>query len=193
MIILKKEAESADAVVRALRGGHVVIIPTDTVYGFSGIVPVADAEIRAIKGRSETKPFIRLISSPEAVFAYTDDSIPASLYALWPGALTLIVTLNASCASFPGETAAFRCPGDEWLRQVIAGCGAPVYSTSVNRSGQPLLRSVAEMDAEFGREVALIVDAQDSLPQDALPSTLVNISGGTYTVLRQGSVAVPLP
>ena len=49
--------------------GGVAIVPTDTVYGFSGIVDDSsenqmrtDDRIRQIKGRSETKPLIQLIA-----------------------------------------------------------------------------------------------------------------------------------
>ena len=60
-IVSKADAESATRTAQVLKSGGVVIIPTDTVYGFSGIVsgapepvegPCPDDRIRAIKGRS---------------------------------------------------------------------------------------------------------------------------------------------
>ena len=104
-IILKKDEASQKKVAEVLKAGGVVIIPTDTVYGFSGISSLVncgrdkdektlptgeelcadlascdpDSKIRAIKGRAETKPFIQLISAPEDLALYTDDEIPASL------------------------------------------------------------------------------------------------------------------
>lgn len=181
----KSDPESEKAVVKALKEKKVVIIPTDTVYGFSGIVPETDALIRKIKGRAETKPFIQLIASPEELLSYTDQEVPAALLEKWPGALTIIVRNKPGMLQ---ETTAYRCPGDAWLRRIISAAGCPVYSTSVNRSGSPVLDEIDAIEREFGSEAAVIVD--DGAKKGALPSTLVSILDGKITVLRQGSVQV---
>ena len=203
MILKKSDKASIEQTVSTLRAGGIVIIPTDTVYGFSGIVDLAkpaagtrfetDAKIRAIKGRAESKPLIQLIARPEDIRLYTDDDIPPQLLAKWPGALTIIVHVKensplAATAIPDSRTIAFRCPGDAWLREIIARCGAPIFSTSVNRSGQPVLDSSSEIAAEFAGEVDLIIDDGDK--KGALPSTLVTIENGQTRVLRQGSVEI---
>lgn len=181
----KSDPEALNAAVNALKEKKVVIIPTDTVYGFSGIVPETDEDIRRLKGRAETKPFIQLIASPDDLMKYTDQKVPPELLARWPGALTIIVRNKEGMNQ---QTTAYRCPGDEWLRHVIAAAGCPLYSTSVNRSGSPVLDEIDAIEAEFGNEVALIVD--DGAKKGALPSTLVSITEGKITVLRQGSVEI---
>ena len=53
MIIKKNDEKSLEIVVSALKNGEVVIIPTDTVYGFSGIVDenfFTDSKISAALG-----------------------------------------------------------------------------------------------------------------------------------------------
>ncbi|MBP5601878.1 MAG: histidine phosphatase family protein [Treponema sp.] len=182
-IITKRDVDSANRTAEVLKAGGVVIIPTDTVYGFSGIaVPALNTaeRIRAIKGRAETKPMIQLIACPEDLSKYTSDTVPANLLQKWPGALTIIVNDNR------GGTTAFRCPGDEWLRRIIALCGAPIYSTSVNRSGQPVLDEQVDIIKEFGNEVDLIVT--DGNKKGAKPSTIVSITEGEIKLLRQGDV-----
>ena len=179
-IIEKTDAASAVRTAQILKNGGVVIIPTDTVYGFSGMVNFQGERIRTIKGRSETKPMIQLIACPEDLIKYTDDKVPQSLLSKWPGALTIIVNDKR------GGTTAFRCPGDEWLRCVIADCGFPIYSTSVNRSGQPVLDSEDAIIKEFAGEVDLIVTDGDK--KGAKPSTIVSITDGQIKVLRQGDV-----
>ena len=201
MLLKKSDPHSIEKTASTLKEGGIVIIPTDTVYGFSGIVDLkaagwhfeSDAKIRAIKGRAETKPLIQLIAKPEDIRLYTDDEIPAELLAKWPGALTIIVHIKndsplADTAIPENRTVAFRCPGDEWLRKIIAECGAPIFSTSVNRSGQPVLDTNAAIASEFGSEVDLIIDDGDK--KGALPSTLVAIENGQVKVLRQGSIQV---
>ena len=201
MILKKSDPSSIEETAAVLRKGGIVIIPTDTVYGFSGIVDLkaagtnfeTDTKIRAIKGREETKPLIQLIAKPEDIRLYTDDEIPAELLSKWPGALTIIVHIKensplAATAIPQTRTVAFRCPGDAWLREIIARCEAPIFSTSVNRSGQPILDTTAAITQEFSSEADLIIDDGDK--KGALPSTLVTIENGQVRVLRQGSVTI---
>ncbi|MCR4899264.1 MAG: histidine phosphatase family protein, partial [Treponema sp.] len=110
-LIAKDDPDSASCTAQVLKAGGVVIIPTDTVYGFSGIVKTQEAlrqaqgprdstgvpepvegpphqdtqnRIRAIKGRAETKPMIQLIATPQDLAKYTSDNVPASLLQKWP-------------------------------------------------------------------------------------------------------------
>ncbi len=235
MKYLKCDSKSVLVTAEALKNQKIVIIPTDTVYGFSGIVGGScgssglcatdvcgesgvscgssdargtDAEIRRIKGREAYKPFIQLIAAPEDIKHITDDPIPDELFSLWPGALTIIVndkrgsavagtaetagtggSSAGESATKPKSTVAVRCPGDAWLREVIRETGAPIYSTSVNRSGKPVLTDIADIVAEFGNEVELIIDDGDK--RNALPSTIVSLADDKCTVVRQGSVVVP--
>jgi len=184
MIIKKNDDFSIDESVKVLKTGGILVIPTDTVYGFSGVVDnfSTDAKIRQIKGREETKPFIQLISSPNDIYKYSLDFIPDNLFNCWPGALTIIVN------DLRGGTTAFRCPGDEWLREIIKKVGSPLYSTSVNKSGCPILDTIKDIKSVFEEEVDLIVDDGDK--KNALPSTLVKIEKNGYSVLRQGSVII---
>lgn len=191
MIINKTDKNSAELVAESLKKGEIVIIPTDTVYGFSGIVDEeasTDGKIRAIKGRAETKPLIQLIAKPEDIFNHTDDEIPAKLLEKWPGALTIIVHNKKAKADGTIPTTAYRCPGDAWLRHVIELAGAPIFSTSVNRSGCPVLDTVTAIRSEFENETALIVDDGDK--KNALPSTLVMLENDSIKVLRQGYVKI---
>jgi L-threonylcarbamoyladenylate synthase len=182
MILAKSTPDSEEKTAVVLRSGGVAVIPTDTIYGFSGIVPETEAAIRRIKGRAEQKSFIRLIAEPRDIFKYTRSRISPEVFGLWPGPLTLIVSL------VEGGTAAFRCPGDDWLRRVIRAAGKPIFSTSVNHAGQPPLHKISGIIREFENETALIVDAGDY--PDSPPSTILDISGGGFKVIRQGSLKV---
>ena len=181
MRIQKKAPDSMDVVAAELRRGNIAVIPTDTIYGFSGLIGKTAGAIARIKGRSEDKPFIALIAEPADIYRYTDIKIPEHILNLWPAPLTLIVPLKGQ------GTQAFRCPADEWLRNVVAAAGDAVYSTSVNRSGMPPLTDISTICREFEDSVALIVDGGNL---EGLPSTLVDLTSGTPCVLRQGSVVI---
>lgn len=186
MMLTRSNPESVDKCVAALNDGKIIIIPTDTVYGFSGIVDdvhnTADI-IKKIKGRAETKPFIQLIGTPEEIFDHTADEIPETLLKLWPGPLTVIVHNKYDCG-----TTAYRCPDDPWLIEILKKVKHPVYSTSANRSGSPIIEKIDLLEKEFSNEVDLIIDDGDRVGGQA--STIVTIDAGTVKVLRQGSVVI---
>ncbi len=197
MIIEKNDPCSSRKAADCLSTGGIAILPTDTVYGFSGIVDLkgqnkksTDDLIRRIKGRGEDKPFIQLIASPNEISSYTEDKIPEELLSLWPGPLTIIVHVKKdSPLDTELTTMAFRCPGDSWLREVIANTGCPIYSSSVNRSGQPVLSGIADIEKEFGSEVQMIV--RDGDKAGSLPSTIVAVEDGGVKVIRQGALKLP--
>lgn len=189
-IISREEAFSEKIVAECILKGGVCVIPTDTVYGFSGIVPWSKNKIQTIKGRDDGKSFIQLIADPNEIYNYTSLSIPSRLFSLWPGALTLVVPVSKGDNA--GSTIAFRCPGDAWLRKVVELVGSPIYSTSVNRSGQPVMYKLQSICDEFLGEVDLVVDGDKIIAPDAKASTLVELTDdGQCKVLRQGSVTIP--
>ncbi|MBQ9539318.1 MAG: threonylcarbamoyl-AMP synthase [Treponema sp.] len=192
--VYKKDEDSASIAAECLARGSIAILPTDTVYGFSGVVDIkgtgkksTDSRIRRIKGRDEGKPFIQLIASPEEIWKYTDENISRELLDLWPGPLTIIVRLKeGSPLDIESRTVAFRCPGDSWLRQVIARLGRPVYSSSVNRSGRPVLSRISDIVEEFGKDVSMVVNDGDK--DKGVPSTIVSVSDGLVRLVRQGAL-----
>ena len=197
----KSDPASADAAAAVLLAGKIAILPTDTVYGFSAVAfsgvdgakgrqkSGLDLKIDQIKKSPESKPLIELISDPLDIYKYTDQEIPSKLLQKWPGALTLLVKNNAWYKALTGrEATAFRCPGDEWLRRVIGLCGGPIYSTSVNFSGKPVLETEEDILRDFGGVVDLFV--RDGDKKNALPSTLVSLLDGEPKVIRQGAVKI---
>lgn len=202
MIINKNDEKSISVTSEILKKGGIVILPTDTVYGFSGITDAkdfdsnsqknlfeTDRKIREIKGRAETKPLIQLIAEPKDIFLYTNDKIPENLLSKWPGSLSIIVHLKPELPMAKRQpTVAFRCPGDDWLRKIISECELPIFSTSVNRSGEPVLDEENKIVSEFENDCDLIV--LDGDKKNAYPSTLVSIENDEIKILRQGSVKI---
>jgi len=184
MKVVHKDSEAVQICAELLCAEKVLILPTDTVYGFSGIIDKTEQKIRDIKGRGDDKPFIILIGKPEDIYMISDIEIPQRLFTLWPGPLTIIVPNKNT-----HKTTAVRCPGDEWLRSVIRSCGAPIYSTSVNRSGFPVIGPIQQIISEFGNDVDLIVDDGDCVNQ--VPSTIISLSKDGISLLRQGSLTIP--
>jgi len=156
------------------------VVPCDTIYGLVGVAPDTDARIRAIKGRGDGRPFLRLVADASWVVALTGREAPPPLARHWPGPLTLVLPEAA------GGTVALRVPGAVWLRDLLASLGRPLLSTSVNRSGGEALWRVAEIVADFERDVDLVVDGGD-LPAGVV-STIVDATSRPFRVLRPGAL-----
>ena len=171
----------ADRLAEVLAGGGVAIMPCDTIYGIVGPAPGSEARLRELKGRGE-KSFLQLIAGPEWLARFGSLRLPESLSAYWPGPLTLIFPVGQG-------SVALRVPADPRLRSLLERLDRPLYSTSVNRSGQPALWRVADILGEFEAAVDLVVDAGD-LP-GRLPSTIVDVSRRPFRILRQGALSIP--
>ncbi len=200
MLIKKNDSNSIQLCASLLKKGEIVIIPTDTLYGFSGIVSnqvfdslTTEEKILKIKGREKSKGLIRLIATPEDIFQYTDSFIPSKFLELWPAPLTLIVKEKNSA-----NTLAFRCPADAWLRELISQTENPIYSTSVNYSKRAVLSKISEIRAEFEEKVALIValDENESgisgKTLNGKASTILSLVTQSPEILRQGAVEIDL-
>lgn len=184
MRIQKNDREMRSLILKALKNNEVLVLPTDTIYGFSGKIETTKDKILKIKGRTEEKPFIVLIEKIDDVKKFSDFIIPKAILAFWPGSLTIILPLKNS-----RETIALRCPGDSWLRELIAELGSPLFSTSCNRSGLPALTDIDAIEKEFGKEVSLIVE--EKIETSNLPSTIISFENEKVKILREGSVKIP--
>lgn len=182
-----------DALVAALEAGEPVVIPTDTVYGVAALpsVPGATARLYALKDRRPDVPLAVLCAGPadlDHLAASVDGRTTALAARHWPGALTLVVRRHPDLAGWdlggdPG-TLGVRCPASALVRAVAARTG-PIATTSANRSGQPTPATAAEAAASLTGPVAVVADG-GALAGAA--STVVDVTGEPWTVLRQGAL-----
>lgn len=180
-IISKQETDSIGMLVYHLSHHHLAIIPCDTIYGIVGSVPVTEKALRMVKGREETKPFIQLVTA-EMVKKISSEPLDPLVFSYWPGPLTVIVN------NWEGSTTAIRVPADPFLQTVLESLDKPIFSTSVNVSGEKAFVQFDEMVARFGDVIPLFVKGHDN--QGTVPSTIIDVTKRPYTLVRQGAVDV---
>jgi L-threonylcarbamoyladenylate synthase len=178
-----------EAVSNCIISGGVAILSGDTVYGFTGLVPLVEGKIRNIKGRGDMKPFLHLIGDLEWIRMYTDYKVPAELLDLWPGPLTLIIPVIGNGKIVSGNTTAIRFPDNEFLLKLLRAVKNPLISTSVNRSGEPPETNIGEIIKRYEDEVDLIVDSGNC--ETTQPSTLLDIAESPFRIIRQGACRIP--
>ena len=189
--------DAIPAVVAHLRAGGVIAYPTETVYGFGGLlVNRALERLGELKSRDEAKPFLLLISNgaQAAQLQWTEPARKLA-QAFWPGPLTL--ALRATSGEFHArvlsghETVAVRETPHAGLRMLLDVLGEPITSTSANLP--------REAPAASGVEAAAVLEALEAddvllldggvLPA-AQPSTLVDCSTDPIHVIRVGSITI---
>jgi L-threonylcarbamoyladenylate synthase len=159
--------------VAALRAGHAVILPTDTVYGLCAL-PEHEDVLYEIKGRDRSKPIALIAADIDALPADLDRAV---LERYLPGAFTLVFA-----------SAGVRVPNlPPTAAEVVRAVGL-VAATSANLSGGPDPRRIEDIPQEIRAACGAIVDAGE-LP--GTPSTVVDLRGPKPVVLRQGAGELP--
>lgn len=187
MLIKKSDKESSSLCADFLLENRLVIIPTDTVYGFSGLTGgMAEDELFKIKGREKSKKFISLAAEPEDVLPFIKMPRFKNFQDLWRLSIPVTIVFETASGS---DTAAFRCPSEIWLKSVLKKIGKPIFSTSVNYSGKAAMTDISEIINEFEKKVPLIVE-DGNIENTA--SAIVDLSGEKPRILRQGKTEINL-
>ncbi|MFS0772309.1 L-threonylcarbamoyladenylate synthase [Sphingomonas sp. 1P08PE] len=184
-----------DAAAAVIRGGGIVAVPTETVYGLAADAgdAAAVAHIYAAKGRPGFNPLIVHVADLDAAeaLAVFDDGARALAAAFWPGPLTLVLPLRpgapvASLVTAGLDTIAIRVPAGRAMRALIAASGRALAAPSANRSNGLSPTRAAHVVASLGDAVGLVID--DGACAAGVESTIVM----GRRVLRPGPVTAAM-
>ena len=183
-----------ETVSTVLNADGVAVLPTDTIYGFSAALSSRTGfeRVVATKQCGGGRRFVYLASSIEMVSRFIDgwgSGSEEKLRDIWPASLTVVLPSGPEVPSWVGETIALRVPDASELRALIDAVGQPILSTSVNRAGEPPRLTADSIEDDFDDEIDLVVvrDTDD----DSVPSTIVDLTGDTPRVVRQGAYVWP--
>ena len=177
-----------------LRGGGLVAVPTETVYGLGANAedPAALARVFQAKGRPPSHPLIVHLGSAEQLGDWVQ-GVPAVARALaerfWPGPLTLVLRRSARVpleATGGLETVAVRVPAHPVALALLAQFGGAIAAPSANRFGSVSPTTAEHVRAELGDAVDFVLDG--GACQVGLESTIVDVTGQAPSVLRPGGV-----
>lgn len=186
---------------KALLSGHLVALPTETVYGLAADAtnPEAVARIYSVKGRPSDHPLIVHISNADLLDRWAL-AIPsyATLLAnnFWPGPMTLVLKRTELAKDFitgSQDTVALRIPGHQVALEILssfeASGGLGVAAPSANRFGRVSPTTAQAVSAELSDyldDEDVIVDGGES--QVGLESTIIDCTGSNPRVLRPGAI-----
>ena len=189
-----REIETAAEIIK---GGGLVALPTETVYGLGAdaLNEQAVENIFKAKGRPQDNPLIVHIGdiSDLEKYGYTSDMAFELAEAFWPGPLTIIVKkrdIIGAVVSAGLDTVGIRMPSHEGMLSVIRRSGRPIAAPSANTSGKPSpTRAVHVLDDMRGK-IEAVLDGGDC--EIGLESTVVDTTGEKAVILRPGAITADM-
>jgi len=197
MILPGDAPESIAAAVERIRGGGLLGLPTETVYGLAANADddSAVAHIFKAKGRPADHPLIVHVAEASAVAHYASE-VPEFaeklMQAFWPGPLTLILPRKpgvANAAAGGNPTIGLRCPAHPVAQAVLkALLPLPVWglaAPSANQFGRVSPTTAAHVQGEFGDDLLILDGGACSV---GIESTIIDCTRGAPVLLRPGAV-----
>ena len=189
--------------VQTLAEGGLIAAPTETVYGVAAMATnaAAVAKMAEAKHRAESAPFALAVKSAEDAEDYAPQWSPLArrlARRCWPGPVTLVVEANQPeglTSQLPPEVAKYlwpkgtlglRVPANKVLQDVMRMLAGPIALTSANVSGQPDAITAQECVDALGDAIDLVLD--DGPAHYGQASSVVDVSGDRFTILREGVV-----
>ena len=176
--------------VEILRGGGIVIYPTDTVYGMGcdlfnkkGI-----ERIYEIQRRDRKQPLSFLCADLKDIsrYARVSDDAYKIMKRLLPGPYTFILEASRLVPKIilPKRlTTGIRIPDNRICQSLVAEMGSPVISASVKDGEGELLSDPRMIEELFGKRVDMIIDGGIIA---AAPSSVVSLLDEGIEVIRAG-------
>jgi tRNA threonylcarbamoyl adenosine modification protein (Sua5/YciO/YrdC/YwlC family) len=176
--------------VEILRGGGIVIYPTDTVYGMGcdlfnkkGIERIYEIQHR---DRRQPLSFICADLKDISRYARVSDDAYKIMRRLLPGPYTFILEASRAVPKIilpKRQTTGIRIPKNNICMALVAEMGSPVISTSVKDEDGELLSDPRIIEELFGKRVDMIIDGGIIV---ATPSSVISLLDEGVEVIRAG-------
>ncbi|MDU9400270.1 L-threonylcarbamoyladenylate synthase [Pseudomonas sp. zfem003] len=133
--------QNAQACAARLRAGHLVAMPTETVYGLAADAcqEAAVQRVFELKGRPSSNPLIVHLERQEQAEHWAS-TVPAAarrlMEAFWPGPLTLVLPARdevSRCVTAGQDSVALRVPAHPMARALLAAFDGGLVAPSANR------------------------------------------------------------
>ena len=187
---MQKEADEA---VRVMRGGGIILYPTDTVWGLGCDATNAAAveRIYRLKRSENKKSMLVLCASADMTVRYVNKApgVAFEVMELATSPLTAILPGAAGVAEnlIPVEgTLGVRIPDHEFCRRMLAGLKKPIVSTSANISGEATPVGLQDVAKEIVDGVDFVVNPRfEGKPTRKASSIIAFGEGGEVKIIRE--------
>ncbi len=181
-------------VVDVLREGGVIVYPTDTVYGMGCDITNQKAveKIAQFKGVKIEKANFSFICSDLSHIADYTKPISSTVFKLMkknlPGPFTFILDASSNVPRyFKGKkkTVGIRVPDNNIIRDIVYELGNPILSTSI-RDDDEILEYTTDPELIYEKYQDFADIVIDGGYGELIPSTVIDCTGDTLEILREG-------
>ena len=177
-------------VVQILKDGGVIAYPTDTIYGIGCDIfnKKGIEKIYQIKKREKNKPmsFICADLSDISQYAIVSNYAYRIMRKCLPGPYTFILEASSKTPKkimSKRKTVGIRIPDHKICLAIVTELGHPLITTSANISTEEELNNPDDIEDKLGSSLGLIIDEGPLISE---PSTIVDLTGDSPAVLREG-------
>lgn len=177
-----------------LLAGHLVAVPTETVYGLAADASNEEAvrKVFEAKQRPVGHPLIVHVASPERVGLWVDHTPETArrlIRAFWPGPLTLLLPKKSGVSDFitggnPGV--AVRMPAHPATRATMERLGRDLVAPSANPYGRISPTNAEHVLAGLSGKIEAVLDGGDC--SVGIESTIIDLTGDTPVIARPGQI-----
>ncbi len=180
--------------VEVFGSGGIIAFPTETFYGL-GVDPFNEVAVKRLfllKGRGPANPVSLIIKDLPMLRSLVMDVPPVAeglIKRFWPGPLTIIFRAK-DC--LPPELLAntgkvgIRISSNPVAQRLVHALDSPITATSANPSGKEPARSADGIIGYFDGSIDMLIDGGELAGR--LGSTVVDITGDTVEVVREGEI-----
>lgn len=184
--------EQVNKAVEVLRGGGIILYPTDTVWGIGCDSTNAEAvaKIYALKRSENKKAMIVLCNSLDMVVRYIKRplTVAMDLMEVADSPLTVIMPGAAGVAQnlIPDEgSLAVRVANHDFCLALTRRLGRPVVSTSANISGEQTPANFGDISREIIDGVDMVIDPRFEGKPTRQPSSIIHFNGDeSFKIIR---------
>lgn len=178
--------------VECLKGGGVIIYPTDTIYGLGCDIMQHKAveRICKIKNIDPQKAQLSFICRDLSHLSDYTKSIDTPLYRMLknylPGPYTFILPaskLVPKILQSKKSTVGLRVPDNNICRHILEALGNPILSASLPGEMVEEYTDPEVINEKFGQQVDFVVDGGIG---GMVPSTIVDCTTSNWQITRQG-------
>jgi tRNA threonylcarbamoyl adenosine modification protein (Sua5/YciO/YrdC/YwlC family) len=186
------QARQLSMVKDCLENGGIIAYPTDTIYGLGCDIfhPEAIEKICAIKKVNPEKANLSFICSDLSDLSLYAKAIDNSLFRILkkalPGPFTFILPASKQVPKIlqsKKKTIGLRIPDNHIALSIIKTLGHPILSASFPGEAVEDYTDPEIIDEHWGNQIDMVVDGGIG---GMVPSTVVDCTGETYEVIRQG-------
>jgi tRNA threonylcarbamoyl adenosine modification protein (Sua5/YciO/YrdC/YwlC family) len=177
--------------VEVLKGGGLIIYPTDTVYGIGCNLYIKSAleKLYRLKGKSKFDPVSIIVKDIRQASFYakiSNYSYRVMKHCL-PGPYTFILPATREIPKImlsKRKEVGIRIPDFNVCRELINSLEKPIVNTSVNLNADLMLNNPEEIERQYLHKVDLMLDV--GWLSDAIESTVSSLVGDNLNILREG-------